>query len=206
MTKHRNREEWIAEILEAASAEIDEHGYADFSMESIVRRTGFSKGGIYRFFSNKSEVALQLFIQAYEAQLAFDAAECLNWNLPMDETVFRLFVRYRIPEEGARALDRIWVRLLPEVLNDQRFSTKRAELLSAIREKIGQLCLDIARRDHIAVPHNFTSRLSDSFEISAALLEGLAVQTALGGALSHQRVLVKAFISQIIQNLFAEPE
>jgi AcrR family transcriptional regulator len=204
MTKHRNKEKWIAAILEAASVEIDEKGYADFSMEAIVRRTGFSKGGIYRFFSNKSEVALQLFIQAYEAQLAFDAEECLNWNLPMDETVFRLFVRYRIPEEGARALDRIWIRLLPEVLNDSRFSEKRAELLSAIREKIGNLCIAIAHRDNIAVPGNFASRLADSFELSAALLEGLSVQTALGGALSHQRVLVQSFISQIIRNLFVE--
>ena len=203
MTKHRDKEEWITQILDAAKAEIDEKGYADFSMEAIVRRTGFSKGGIYRFFRNKSEVALQLFTEAYEEQLAFDVDECLGWNLPMDETVFRLFVRYRISEEGARTLDRIWIRLLPEVLNDARFSDKRAELLAAIQQKIGDLCVALAGRDGIPVPENFVTLFSNSFELSAALLEGLTVQTALGGEISHQATLVKAFVSQILRDIFS---
>ena len=202
MTKHKSKSEWITEILEAARIEIDENGYSEFSMEAIVRRTGFSKGGIYRFFSNKSDVALRLFTESYEQHLDFDVKECLGWKQPIADTVFRLFARYRMPEEGARRLDRIWIRLLPEVLNDARFSKKRAELLSEIRRKFGALCVALAERDGFPVPDDFEQRLSDSFELSAGLLEGLSVQTALGSPIEHQGVLVKTFVDHLIEDIF----
>ncbi|MBN2719050.1 MAG: TetR/AcrR family transcriptional regulator [Deltaproteobacteria bacterium] len=202
MTKHRSKQEWIFEILEAARAEIDENGYADFSMEAVVRRTGFSKGGIYRFFGNKSDIALRIFAESYEAILSFDVQACLEWQLPMADTVFRLFNRYRLPEEGARRQDRIWIRLLPEVLNDQRFSLKRAELLAEIEMKIGTLCIELAKRDGFSIPVEFKEKFADSFELSAAMMEGLAVQTALGSAIEHQGALVKAFIDNLLHDMF----
>ncbi|MBN2530673.1 MAG: TetR/AcrR family transcriptional regulator [Deltaproteobacteria bacterium] len=204
MTKHQSKDEWIAEILEAARVEIDENGYSEFSMEAIVRRTGFSKGGIYRFFKNKSEVGLQLFTESYNAQLDFDVNECVGWRLPMQETIFKLFIRYRLSEEGAKRMDRIWIRLLPEVLNDARFCDERARLLSEIKDKIGALCIVIAERDNIRIPADFHVKLSESFELSAALMEGFSVQTALGSgsAIEHQGILVRAFIDKLVQDIF----
>ncbi|MBN2340698.1 MAG: TetR/AcrR family transcriptional regulator [Deltaproteobacteria bacterium] len=202
MTKHRRKEEWISEILEAARIEIDEHGYTEFSMEALVRRTGFSKGGIYRFYKNKADVALELFSESYVQQLSFDLERCVEWNLPIADTIFRLFVRYSLPQEGARRADRIWIRLIPEVLNDAAFKERRAELLHDIEVKIGRLCKAIAERDGREIVADFDQKFSDSFSLSAGLLEGLSVQTALGCSIEHQGALVKTFIDSLIQNLF----
>ena len=204
MTKHRDKTEWISEILAASRAEIDETGYSDFSMEAVVRRTGFSKGGIYRFFSNKSDVGLSLFAESYESLLSFDVQDCLDWQLPMADTVFRLMARYNRPEEGARQQDRIWIRLLPEVLNDVRFSTKRAELLTKIKLKFGDLFIALARRDGLTVPVDFDEKFTNAFELSEALLEGMAVQTALGSAIAHQGILVRAFIDHVVKDIFRQ--
>lgn len=203
MTKHRSKKEWISQILDAARFEIDESGYSGFSMEAIVRRTGFSKGGIYRFYKNKSDVALALFTESYEHQLSFDIADCVSWNVPLTDTIFRLFERYNIPQEGARRADRIWIRLLPEVLNDEKFRRKRAELLMEIEEKIGELCIAITQRDNMDMPTDFKTRFCDSFALSAGLLEGLSVQTALGSSIEHQGILVKSFIDNLLINIFS---
>lgn len=202
MTKHRSKEDWISEILNAAQLEIDEHGFTEFSMESIVRRTGFSKGGIYRFYANKSEIALELFSASYQQQLDFEIERCLNWNLSITDTIFRLFVRYNRPQESARHADRIWIRLLPEVLNDKRFSDRRATLLLKIENKINDLCKALAVRDGVSLPSDFDQKFSDSFSLSASLLEGLSVQSALGSSIAHQGLLVKTFIDKLVQDLF----
>lgn len=201
MTKHRSKEEWIEEILDAAKVEIDQNGYADFSMEAIVRRTGLSKGGIYRFYKNKSEVALEIFADCYRTIMHFDSNTCVEWNLPLDETVFKLFARYSMPEEGARRADRLWVRLLPEVLHDDRFKEARAELIEEIKADLMALFRAVAKRDGLAEPEDLEARMSDAMYLGVGLMEGFAVQSALGSSIEHQAMLARSFVTNVVQDL-----
>ena len=197
MTRHRAREEWISDILEAAKCEIDEKGYADFSMEAIVRRTGLSKGGIYRFFGNRSDVALELFAGCYRTLSEFDMDECVAWNLSLSETVFRLFGRYSMPENAARRADRLWVRLLPEVLNDRRFADTRARLIEEITSRFMELAVAVSRRDHVTLPEDLTQRMPDIFALGVGMMEGFALQSALGSSIADQGRLVRSFFADL---------
>jgi AcrR family transcriptional regulator len=202
MTRHKSREEWIEAILEAARAEIDESGYGGFSMEGIVRRTGFSKGGIYRFFKNKSDVALEIFASSYRGILDIEIEQCVLWNLPMDETIFKLINRYSDSEEGARMTDRIWMRLLPEVLNDKRFTETRSKLLAGIEEKMILLSETLAERDGLQMRDDMYERVPDAISMGVGLMEGFAIQSALGGSIEYQGMLAKQFVSGVVKKFY----
>lgn len=54
------REERLAMIRERASAVFLEKGYRDTTMEDIVAATGLSKGGLYHYYSNTSEILVDI--------------------------------------------------------------------------------------------------------------------------------------------------
>lgn len=58
MAKKKPKQERIGEIAQAAVDEFLENGYDGTSMESIARRAGVSKGGLYHHFSSKDEILL----------------------------------------------------------------------------------------------------------------------------------------------------
>lgn len=58
MAIKKPKQERIGEIIKAAVDEFLENGYEGTSMESIARRAGVSKGGLYHHFSSKDEILL----------------------------------------------------------------------------------------------------------------------------------------------------
>ena len=58
MTIKKPKQERTGEIIQAAVDEFLEKGYDGTSMESIARRAGVSKGGLYHHFSSKDEILL----------------------------------------------------------------------------------------------------------------------------------------------------
>jgi AcrR family transcriptional regulator len=58
MTIKKPKHERTEEIIQAAVDEFLENGYEGTSMESIARRAGVSKGGLYHHFSSKDEILL----------------------------------------------------------------------------------------------------------------------------------------------------
>ena len=58
MAIKKPKQERIGEIIQAAIDEFLEKGYDGTSMESIARRAGVSKGGLYHHFSSKDEILL----------------------------------------------------------------------------------------------------------------------------------------------------
>ena len=58
MAIKKPKQERIGEIVHAAIDEFLENGYDGTSMESIARRAGVSKGGLYHHFSSKDEILL----------------------------------------------------------------------------------------------------------------------------------------------------
>jgi AcrR family transcriptional regulator len=58
MAIKKNKQERTGEIIQAAVDEFLENGYDGTSMDSIARRAGVSKGGLYHHFSSKDEILL----------------------------------------------------------------------------------------------------------------------------------------------------
>ncbi len=72
MTQNEPKKKRIEQILTAAASEFLDKGYEGASVDSIARRAGLTKGGVYHHFSNKDAIlhaANDLFQQPIE-QLA----------------------------------------------------------------------------------------------------------------------------------------
>src|SRR6202795_167325 len=54
-------------IVEAAAPIFNKRGYAGSSLSDLMEATGLKKGGIYRHFSSKEELAAEAFDYAWEA-------------------------------------------------------------------------------------------------------------------------------------------
>jgi AcrR family transcriptional regulator len=59
VTIKKPKQKRIGEIINASVDEFLENGYDGTSMESIARRAGISKGGLYHHFSSKDEILLK---------------------------------------------------------------------------------------------------------------------------------------------------
>jgi len=59
MAIKKSKQERTGEIIQAAIDEFLEKGYDGTSMESIARKAGVSKGGLYHHFSSKDEILLR---------------------------------------------------------------------------------------------------------------------------------------------------
>ena len=58
MTSKRPKDERMTGIVEAALADFLDKGYEHSTMDSIARRAGLSKGGLYHHFKSKDEILL----------------------------------------------------------------------------------------------------------------------------------------------------
>lgn len=65
------REETREHIITVARRLFVQHGFADTSMNTIVAKTGLSKGGIYWHFKSKEEIIAAVYQQFFDAQIAF---------------------------------------------------------------------------------------------------------------------------------------
>jgi TetR/AcrR family transcriptional repressor of nem operon len=54
-------------IVEAAAPIFNQHGYEGSSMNALMEATGLKKGGIYRHFASKEELAAEAFDYTWEA-------------------------------------------------------------------------------------------------------------------------------------------
>jgi TetR/AcrR family transcriptional regulator, transcriptional repressor for nem operon len=54
-------------ILEAAAPIFNQHGYEGSSLNALMEATGLKKGGIYRHFASKEELAAEAFDYTWEA-------------------------------------------------------------------------------------------------------------------------------------------
>lgn len=58
MAENKAKDERVREIIDAMIDEILENGYEGATMNSIAKRAGLSKGGVYHHFGNKFEILL----------------------------------------------------------------------------------------------------------------------------------------------------
>jgi len=89
MTKKESKDKRVKDIIYAAVDEFLESGYEGTSMESIARRAGVSKGGLYHHFKSKDEIFLLANTELHKpvskmmeaAVRKSSAAEGLTWYI-----------------------------------------------------------------------------------------------------------------------------
>ncbi len=89
MSMKKPKKERTGEIIQAAVDEFLEKGYDGTSMESIARRAGVSKGGLYHHFSSKDEILLManqklnepVYMIMLEAGQNPSASQGLSWYI-----------------------------------------------------------------------------------------------------------------------------
>lgn len=199
MTRHRKPEEWESEILEAAAAEIEKRGYASLTMEAIAEHTELSKGGVYRFFRNKRDVALALFKSYYAQLLDFDVDEAAGWDEPLTETISRIFQQQIQDPQFSRAR-RIWMQLLPETLHDDGFRYERAQLLTRFRDKYRTLVQRVLEREGTTMNLQLAGKLESALFLGTWLMEGLSLQEPDAEQLQEEDVVIRRFIGALLED------
>ncbi|HNS96150.1 MAG TPA: TetR/AcrR family transcriptional regulator [Polyangiaceae bacterium] len=202
MTKHRTRDEWVAEILDAAAGRIVAEGYSNLTMESIAAHTSLSKGGVYRYFRNKRDVALALFERVYNNSMDFDYDDIVGWNLSIAETIQRLLVVRRNAEQ-LRQDHVIWVQLIPETLWDEGFKQHRTRLFEALRGKFEELVRRIVARDGLVIHPESESRFQHYVYYGLVLREGMTFHSVMGLPLEEQGEMYRQFIELFVKDVFA---
>lgn len=199
MTMHRSRAARIQEILEAAAAEIDSRGYPKLTMDGLVRRTSLSKGGVYRYFPGKKEVALALFERAFHLEADFDPATALQWDLPIVETLVRLLVHDRKTEEDGR-WHRVLLQLFPETLHDPDFREMNEILQGRFTDKYAELIRALVQRDRPPMKPDFDVRLAKALRIGTTFMQGITYRMVAGSPPEEEREPLEQFIRIILND------
>ncbi len=203
MTKHRKREEWVAEILDAAATRIVEEGYSNLTMEAIAARTTLSKGGVYRYFANKRDVALVLFQRVYRNAMDFDSEEVVAMNLPLQNTIQHLMLERRHPDELRRDHN-IWVQLIPETLWDEGFRDARQQLFQLLEAKFEELFRRIAQRDGLIIHPGVEPAFRRYVRLGLILREGMTFQSVLGLPIEEQGEMYRHFLQAFAKEVFGD--
>lgn len=202
MTRHRKAEDWIEHILKIAEDELIREGYDGLTMDAIAAKAELSKGGIYRFFRNKQEVALGLFTKHYRELLEFDLEEAVAWNISMPDTIHRiLFGQW---EDATQNLNqRVWVELVSQTARVESFAEERERMHLLLRDKFRVLVERLAGRDHLQLNDNTLFQIDTTLLLGIALLEGLVLQRTAGTLFREQSLLAKRFIEVMLKDTFA---
>src|SRR5258707_2125465 len=93
-------------IVQAAAPIFNQRGYEGSSLNDLMEATGLQKGGIYRHFSSKEELAAEAFDYAWEA--AWNARTVnIDESAPGVDQLKQFIanmVEYRAPVAGGRSL------------------------------------------------------------------------------------------------------
>ncbi len=193
MTKHRKPEEWISDILEAAADQIDARGYANLTMDGVAERAGVSKGGLYRFFASKKDLAVAVLRHVYSNSIDFDVADVVARGLAPEETLSRVLIVDVMQDERATRDKRVWLQLLPQALWDPTFAEANRELSLDYERKVSELVAKLHEREGIDMDVEARATIAQLVHIGLLLRDGAAVQGALGRT-EEAAEMGKAFI------------
>jgi len=182
--------------------EIDANGYAALTMEAIVRRTSLSKGGVYRFFSNKKEIALALFEYIYQQIFPYDAEELLSWNLSISETIVNsIFTKHSGPgNEEYLLVSRIWLHMLPETMNDADFLRVSTEFDDKISLIIEDFIEHKSRLEKIRLNVKKRASIRKAIQVGHTLVLGLMLEKLAGKTEEELIEKIRFFIEQNIKD------
>jgi len=89
-------------IVELAAPIFNQHGYAGSSMHDVMQATGLEKGGLYRHFGSKEELAAESFRYALNQtiQVRSEGLDTISSALEKLRHIVRQFVRVPSPTPG----------------------------------------------------------------------------------------------------------
>lgn len=108
MTTKEPKEKRIEQILDAAVSEFLDRGYEGTSMQSIARRAGLTKGGVYHHFSGKDQI-LQAANDLFQRPI--DQLAALAKTRPSALQGLREFIRGYIEHWGSHSREIAFVFL-----------------------------------------------------------------------------------------------
>jgi AcrR family transcriptional regulator len=132
-------------VLDAAAEELDAHGFAGASMESVARRAGSSIGAVYRFFPDKAALLVALSDRCLERSEAFFASAVTDelvarpWREALGQTLRAYSAFYRA-DRSFRAVWRnlAWAQqyLRADVTLRQRYGEQVGALLRRFKPEL----------------------------------------------------------------------
>ena len=161
-------------IVEAAAPIFNQHGYEGSSLNALMEATGLKKGGIYRHFASKEELAAEAFDYTWEAA----------WNarlLHVDERangvdklkqLIANFVEHRSPVAGGCPI------LNTAIDADDGNPVLRARVAKALRSWVNRLQVMVEE----AQEHGDTPRGVDAKAVATLIV------ASLEGALMMSRI------------------
>jgi TetR/AcrR family transcriptional repressor of nem operon len=95
-------EETRQTIVEKAAALLNQRGFSGFSISALMEATGLEKGGIYRHFDSKEQLASEAFEYAWQAALGarMRDLESISNSVEWLSQFIRNFVHRRSPIPG----------------------------------------------------------------------------------------------------------
>lgn len=193
MTKHRRAEDWTDDILNAATDIIYEDGYEALTMASVAKRVALSKAGIYRFFSNRDEIALAVFVRGYQQLLDIKMDEIVGLGLKPKELFLYLLERNGWFHD--KKFRRVWLQLLGKATLEGSFRSERQRMHKLLHQQLYLLA------EHLLEGKPIQKWQKERLDLAMVILEGLTVQYATGA--NHEQVQAAGW--RFIQDLVGEP-
>lgn len=129
-----------ARLLEAARAIVNEHGYAGASVVAIAERAGVAAGTMYRHFTSKEELFVELFRSVSDGELDAmrEAAAAMPADSPAVEVLVEMLLTFS--ERALRSRHLAWALLAEPVdplVDSERliYRARHAELLTSTLER-----------------------------------------------------------------------
>jgi TetR/AcrR family transcriptional regulator, transcriptional repressor for nem operon len=122
-------------IVEAAAPIFNQHGYEGSSLNDLMEATGLKKGGIYRHFSSKEELAAEAFDYTWEAAWKarlLHVDEKANGIEKLEQLIAN-FIDYRSPVAGGCPI------LNTAIDADDGNATLRVRVAKALRSWLSRL-------------------------------------------------------------------
>lgn len=122
-------------IVEAAAPIFNKRGYEASSLNDLMQATGLKKGGIYRHFSSKEELAAEVFDYTWEAALnaRLDHVDETARGIDQLKQLITNFIEHRAPVPGGCPI------LNTAIDADDGNPVLRAHVSKALRAWLGRL-------------------------------------------------------------------
>lgn len=133
--RERRRQLLRDEILQAASALLNENGYTTLSMDELASRAGISKPTLYSHFTTKEDLIVAVILSWFdriEAAVLSDPAP----RRPLQQLTFVLRTVVRIQIEAGVLAPRPWA---PEIFHLLRQRTEVFERLQKVAQAVADL-------------------------------------------------------------------
>jgi AcrR family transcriptional regulator len=179
-------------ILQAASEEFRENGYLQSTMDGIARRLGISHGAVYRYYSSKERILLELYARAPENLRSMFRG---SWD-PV------VALKEIFDKMATKNNARLFVNFLAEASTNVEFQ----EILRDSIGKFGSSMEDVIRNKNPKMSSKDSDRVHDSINMLGLIFNGLNCWIAVGVSEQEVRKIWIKSVDAVIAPLLRRPK